>query len=126
MRAMKRSPCRAIVCSMRRMSTRSVPMPRIMTRSSARIAGAATPGRGLAHMLKAGREPGKDRFADEEMTDVELDNFGQRADRFGGQEVQAVPGVHLEAEPRRRRRARLDAGELGRGRRLIARRDRLA
>src|SRR5215470_618761 len=120
MRVMKRSPWRAIVCSMRRMSTRSVPMPRIMSGRrpicpswSARIAAARHRG---AHQRHGGAEPLKNRVADQEMADIELDDLWQRADRLGGEIIEAMPRMDLEAEPRRPGGTLADALELGRGR----------
>src|SRR5271163_5045480 len=46
------------------------------------------------------READEDRLADEEMADVQFDNFWQAGDRAGGLEVEAMPGVTLEAERR--------------------------
>src|SRR5690349_21422169 len=119
MRSMKRSPWRASVCSMRRMSTRSLPMPRIMAGASSRPR--LLPARhGGAHPLHRGPEPFEHGVADQEVPDVELDNLRNGADRLRGDVVEAVAGMHLEPEPRRLRGAGPDALEFGFRRRLVA------
>src|SRR5690242_5299837 len=96
MRVRKRSPCRSITLAMRRASVMSEPRPKIMKRSC-RNAGAAAIHR-RAHHLDAGGEAREHRLADQEMPDVELGNLRQGGNRFGGGVIEAVPGVHLEAE----------------------------
>src|SRR5215469_7074719 len=100
MRLMKRSPWRASVCSMRRMSTRSMPMPRIIAGQvcASRRARCAAARHRVPHRRDRRVEPLEQRVADEEMADVELDDLGQRADRLGGEIVEAVARMHLDAE----------------------------
>src|SRR5690242_2923044 len=106
MRARKRSPCRSITFSMRRMSVMSEPMPRIMEvgLGQRRPARNAAIHRG-AHRRDGSRKAGRDCIANQEVTDVELGDLRKRRDRLGGGEVEPVPGMHLEAELAGERRA---------------------
>src|SRR6185295_10460604 len=98
MRARKRSPCRSITFSMRRISVMSEPMPRIILGSLPRRPLCdATRHRG-PHRLDAVGEPGEDRLSDQKMADVEFDNLRQRGDRLGGLEIEAVTGVDFKAK----------------------------
>src|SRR5262244_4457384 len=103
MRARKRSPCRSIVRSMRRTSMRSEPTPRIMRAL----------GRSLRAWFSRHRRDRRRPPPDQKVTDVEFDDLGQRGDRLGGGEIEAVAGVNLEAEAARELRAVADALPLG-------------
>src|SRR3954452_25342516 len=59
----------------------------------------ATPIHGGAHRPHRLAEPNHDRLADQEVTDIELDEFGQGRNRLGGLVVQAMAGMHFEASP---------------------------
>src|SRR3546814_15263480 len=93
MRSRKRSPKRGTVCSMRRMSIRSEPMPMIICRQSR----SGRPGAQTARLVHQGPhapdgavEAAEDRLADQEMADVELDDGRDRrhwADAVIGQTV---------------------------------------
>src|ERR1700749_3414216 len=99
---------------MRRASVMSEPMPRIMVSSWAAPPAAI---HRRAHRLYRIRKTREDRLADQEVPDIELGDFGQRRDAFGGDEIEAVAGMDFEAEAFRHRGAADDAVELdGRGR----------
>src|ERR1043166_2617211 len=108
MRPRKRSPCRSITLAMRRASVMSEPSPKIIQRScgggSSGSFGAAAIHR-RAHHLDARGEAREHRLTDQEMTDVELGDLGQRRDRLGGGVIEPVTGVHFEAEALRKLRA---------------------
>src|SRR6185369_10248658 len=99
-RVRKRSPCRSITLAMRRASVMSEPRPKIMRRSCDGFGAAALHRR--AHRLDRGRKPREHRLADQEMTDVELNDLGQGGDRLGAGVIEAVTGVHFETEPLRK------------------------
>src|SRR5580704_1030411 len=87
---------------MRRMSMRSLPIPRIMRclASNARRAqrGGTRLGHQRAHALDSAVEPAEDRFANEKMPDIELDDRRDRGDRPDRIEAKPVTGVAFEAE----------------------------
>ena len=58
-------------------------------------------------------KPRKDRLADQEMTDIELHDLGQRGDRLGGLEIEPMAGMNLEPETPRELRAVADALPFG-------------
>jgi hypothetical protein len=79
-----------------------------------------------AHLTHNGVEPAEDRFADEKMADIELDNFEQRSDFFRGDEIEAMAGMNFKALARRKRGAFYDALEFTLCRRGIASRQSIA
>src|SRR6185436_15121523 len=124
MRARKRSPCRAITFSMRLMSVMSEPMPRIICSLGGTPRDTAIH-RG-AHRSDHPGKPAEDRLADQEVPDIELNDFGQRRDRLGGVEVEAVAGMHFETERARACSPIADALQLRAGGRRMAIDHRLA
>src|ERR1700731_1625063 len=101
MRSRKRSPKRSIVFSMRRMSMRSLPMPRIIAIDVHRAIDQSWASRLVhqrAHALDGAVEAAEDRFAHEEMADIELDDGGNGCHRRHRIEAQAMPGMAFEAD----------------------------
>src|SRR5476649_2310676 len=105
MRSRKRSPKRSITRSMRAISMRSLPMPRIMT-VQASCSGALLPltlGANLVHQrphpLDCAFEAAEDRLADEEMANIELDDRRDGGDRADG--IEAEPVASMAFEPGR-------------------------
>ena len=99
MRWRKRSPKRSSVFSMRRMSKRSLPMPRIMW-SLLRA-----PRPSGAHLADRGFEADEDRLADQEMADIEFAHLGMAATGADVIVAQAVAGMAFQAELAAQRRA---------------------
>src|SRR4051812_44940180 len=108
MRDRKRSPCRSITFSMRRMSVMSLPMPMIMNRRSRRLPARVPAIHRGAHCVNGVGEPAEDRLADQEVPDVEFDDLGQGRDDLSGLKIEAVPGMHFQPEPLRPRHAFTD------------------
>src|SRR5216684_8630312 len=98
MRSRKRSPWRAMVRSMRRISTRSVPIPRITLSAPNRLGRAPTDPaiiHGGPHALYGRRQTDHDGFAHQKMPDVEFHQFGQPRDSTGGEIIEPVAGMDL-------------------------------
>src|SRR5215468_10628313 len=102
MRSRKRSPWRAMVRSMRRISTRSVPIPRITLSIPdwpGRIPIGSTVIHGGAHALHRCRQTAHDGFAHKKVADVEFHQFRQPCDCCGGQIIKPVAGMDFKTEP---------------------------
>src|SRR5262249_836795 len=97
---MKRSPKRSSDFSMRRMSIRSEPIPRIMRRSrgSHRFPGCVDPPPHFSDGLIQSR---KDRLANEEVSDIELGDLRDRGNGGDGLVIDAVTRMHFKAKARR-------------------------
>src|SRR5579862_7078468 len=87
---------------MRRISIRSLPIPRIMTGTASRaLLAERSAARFLhqdAHALDGTVEAAEDRLADEKMADVELDDGRDRRDRTDRVESEAMPRVAFKAQ----------------------------
>src|ERR1700736_1986780 len=118
MRDRKRSPCRSITFSMRRMSVMSLPMPMIMSRSRRLAQRVPAIHRG-AHRVNGAGETAEDRLADQEVPDVEFDDLREGRDDLRGIKVEAVPGVALEPQPLGARHPCADALQFGDRRRRM-------
>src|SRR6185437_12073635 len=105
MRWMNRSPNRSMVLAMRSMSIRSLPTPTIMA-ARARLV------HQRAHPPHRAVDAAKDRLADQEVADIQLDNRRDRGHRTDRVEAQSVTGVTFEAKLLRLGGGALQAREL--------------
>ncbi len=119
-RWMKRSPCRASTFSMRRISTRSDPRPRIMRLRGPQaffgICLRAAIHRAAHRSRIALIETDKDRLTDQEMTDIEFDDLAARQQWFRrshsrGRDRHGLQGRGLWRTPRPCRSARIPFAE---------------
>src|SRR5690606_33876148 len=118
---MKRSPHRASVFSIRRMSIMSLPMPMIRDMTRASGPGSAAVVHQAAHLADGWLKTGENCLANQEMTDVELDNrrdCGNWRDRVIGE---TVAGVAFKAQFLGKHRRLLDPLQLTGARRRIER-----
>src|SRR5260221_10864226 len=86
----------------RRISTRSLPIPRITLPALNRLGRAPTgPAiiHGGAHALYGRRQTDHDGFAHQKMPDVEFHRFGQPRDSTGGEINEPLAGMELSTEP---------------------------
>src|SRR5208282_2846625 len=98
-----------MLCSMRRMSTKSLPMPAIMRvpfaaglllllrRLLQRLAQNDAVSDGQAHLSNRLLQAHEDRLADDEMPDIQLAHLRQGGKMRGGFVIEAVACVHLDA-----------------------------
>ena len=119
MRWMKRSPCRVEHLLDAADVAQVGAQPRIM-QLRLRVRG-RDPWR-RASCVIAFVEPDEHRLADQEMPDVEFDDLRQRRDRLGAGIIEAVPGMHLEAEAAGAARAARGCAAIRRRRRPCRRR----
>src|SRR3984893_15345127 len=92
---------------MRLISQRSLPKPMIIWSRWVRRQPPPLVHR-RAHLGDRRVKTNEDRLADQKVTDIELDDFGQARDDPGGGEIEAVAGVTFESLAARKRRRLLD------------------